>query len=208
MTARHDVEPVVEIRQKVKPVLGDDNGLAEGLQIGEDSAKVLYPFVVEAGGRLVEENHLGVVDERRGYGDALLLSSREAYEVLARQMRDFHALESRLDPFDQLLARHAQILADEGHLVGRLAGEELVGRILEHVADRTSKLAGGKLSQTFPEKLDSPIELTFVLIGNQAVHGAHESGLPAPGVASEYDELAALHRKPHVLQCREIFSLV
>ena len=82
---------------------------------------------------------------------------------------------------------------DEGHLVGRLAGEELIGRILEHVADRAGELAGGELSQAFPEKLDSPIELAFVLIGNQTVHGAHESGLPAPGVAGEYDELAALH---------------
>lgn len=89
-----------------------------------------------------------------------------------------------------------------------LAGEELIGRILEHVADRAGELAGGELSQAFPEKLDSPIELAFVLIGNQTVHGAQESGLPAPGVAGEYDELAALHRKPHVLQCREIFSLV
>ena len=174
-------------------MLGDDNGLAESLQIGEDSAKVLNPFVVEAGGRLVEENHLGVVDERRGYGDALLLASREADEVLSRQMCDLHALESRLDPSDQLLARHAQILADKGHLVGRLTGEELVGRVLEHIANRTSKLAGGKLSQTFPEKLDPPVKLAFVLIGNQAVHNPHESGLSASGVASEHDELAALH---------------
>ena len=62
-------------------VAADDDRLAEGAQLAEQLPQLDAGARVEAGRGLVEQQHLGVVDERVGEAEPLLHAARQALDV-------------------------------------------------------------------------------------------------------------------------------
>ena len=137
------------------PLLEDDDGLAERLDVVEDvrGQEDLDRFVdrdvpdeledlrasgrVEVRGRLVEEEDLRVVDEGLGQLEALLHARGIGVEEPVAGLAEADVEEDLVGPLHGLLPGHAGELAEirgEGH--GVHAGDEAIA--LGHVADRTA----------------------------------------------------------------------
>ena len=78
-------------------VAADDDRLAERAQLAEQLAQLDPGARVEAGRRLVEEQHLRVVDERVGEAQALLHAAREALDVGVALVAEVDELEQVAD---------------------------------------------------------------------------------------------------------------
>ena len=75
----HDGDPVAELRGLFHVVRRQHHGLAARLQPLDDLPQRATCLRVEAGRRLIEKDELGVVDQRQGNGQALLLAAREIH---------------------------------------------------------------------------------------------------------------------------------
>ena len=204
----HDVQPVVQVSQKVQPMLCDHDRLPHGLQIDQDPAELLDTARIQARGRLVEEHGLRVAHQRGSDGHPLLLSAGQLAQALARRVRNAHAGKRLGHPCAQLLPGHAQILPDKRHLVLCLASEELVCRVLEHVTHHPGQLSSGVRAHIGARQRDAAVQHALVMIGGKAVQHPRERRFPAAGVAREHDQLAALDDKPHVSQRGHIVAVV
>jgi hypothetical protein len=106
--------------------------LVEPLKDREDLAAGLC---VERARRLIGEQHGGVVDERAGNGDALLLASRQLGGIVPHaRSRQTERSQARLGSLTTFGCRHTRV--DERHFdIGerRRAGKEV--EVLEHEAD-------------------------------------------------------------------------
>ena len=95
-------------------VAADDDRLAQRAQLAEELAQLDPGARIEPGGRLVEQQHLGVVDERVGEAQPLLHAAREALDVGV-------ALVAEVDEVEQV----ADHLAPPGGRDAVAAGEEV-----------------------------------------------------------------------------------
>ncbi len=68
-----------------------------GLDALELQLHLAAQLQVEGAERLVEEEHLGVVDQRAGHGDALLLAAGELVRLLPRLLAELDQLQHLLD---------------------------------------------------------------------------------------------------------------
>ena len=78
-------------------VAADEDGLAERAELAEQLAQLDPGARVEAGGGLVEQQHLGVVDERVGEAQALLHAARQALDVGVALVGEVDQLEQVAD---------------------------------------------------------------------------------------------------------------
>ena len=89
---------------------------------------------VEAGERLVEDQHVGLVDEGADQLDALLVAERQVLEVAARPVGEVEALEPRLGAAARLGLVEAAQLAEVAQLVAdphRRVQPALLGEVAE-----------------------------------------------------------------------------
>ena len=117
----------------------DEDGLVLRGQQHEQLAQLDARARVEAGRGLVEDEHVGVVNERAAQRDALLHALGERLEVLVQNGRDAGEFLHRTDCLAPLRALQAvgprieiQILVD-GHVVVR-------GERVGHVADAAARI--------------------------------------------------------------------
>ncbi len=149
---------------------------------------------VEGAERLVEEQHLGLVDQRPGERDPLLLATRQLDRLLAR-------LAVQLDQL--------QHVADLGVDVGRLAALEAERDVLVDVEVREERIA-------LEHRVDrAPVRLGVgdVLAGQgdragrrRLETGDHpqRGGLAAPGRAEQREERTAGYVEVEVVDGREL----
>ncbi len=104
----HDADPVAH-GHRLDLVMGDvDGGRAELLLLpdqlvaGADAERG-----VEVRERLVEEEDLGVADDRAPEGDALPLAARERVRLAAKEGREAELARGLADPAIDLVPRHA-----------------------------------------------------------------------------------------------------
>src|SRR5262249_27646739 len=100
---------------------------------------------IDAGGGLVQEQHGGLVHDRRAERDTLLPSSGQASRDLV-----FSSLEARerQDPGNLLLALAVGNPVDAGEELEVLANRQVVveGKLLRHVAEALSDVLGVKIA--------------------------------------------------------------
>src|SRR5262249_22910810 len=103
-----DGEAVAHRERLVLVVRDVDAGDAEVLlQALEEELHLLAQLQVERAERLVEQQHLGPVDERPGERDALALAAGELHGLPAAEARQAHPVEHLLDPRLALAPRDA-----------------------------------------------------------------------------------------------------
>src|SRR5690606_4157256 len=103
----------------------DEDGLAQGAQGAEDLLNLDAGPGIEAGGGLVEDQDLGIVDEAAGKAEALTHAAGEALDevvALARQARELDDVVDHAVPLgggDAVGRREElEVLADEHVAVG------------------------------------------------------------------------------------------
>ena len=101
--------------------MGDiDGGDAElALDAAELELHLLAQLAVQRGQRLVEQQEVGLEDQRAGDGDALLLAAGELVDAPLAQPAEPHEIEIPLDPFGngaRIAAAHFQ---RKGDVLGR-----------------------------------------------------------------------------------------
>ena len=139
--------------QRLFLVVGDvDEGDAQRLMhVLQFELHVLAHLQVEGGEGLVEEQHLGLVDDGAGNGHTLLLSTRQAVHVAFLIIRHAHHLQRFAHGGIHLLRGHAAQLQSEGDVVKHVQmGEQ--GIALEHRVHRA--LVRGRLGDVLTTEQD------------------------------------------------------
>ena len=145
---------------------------------------------VEAGERLVEDQHLRVVHERRGDLRALLVAERQRLDVVVQALAEPELLEQRggarrgIRPLEAVQAREVDDVLDHLHrrvqpaLLGHVAEAAAVGRGQRRAAEQ--HLA--------------------VVLAEHAEHDAHGGGLAGAVAADEAGEPAGRDREGDVIE--------
>ena len=149
---------------------------------------------IEIGERLVEQEGLRLLDDRTADGDTLALTTRELARLALEQVRHFKDAGGLVDPRVDGLARHADILEPECHVVAH--AHMWIKRIgLEH---------HGNAALARRQMID-----TFVIDGNLAAIDRFEARdhsqkrrFPAAGRSEKHDEFACLDGQRQVIQHR------
>ena len=80
----HDGHAVGQPLGLVHVMRGEDDGAAGGLELLDELPHLAAGLRIEAGGGLVEEQQVGVADQRAGHREALLLAARKLAHLRAR----------------------------------------------------------------------------------------------------------------------------
>ena len=174
------------------PLLGE---LAHHLQ------HLAHQLRVEGGGRLVEQDQLGLHRQHAGDGDALLLPAREplrdsprpcgARPTLASIARASSAASARDEPLHP--ARRQGDVAERRQVreqVEALEDEADLGPLGRHLAVRVVARPAAPLLLADPPAVDPDLAAGRPL---EEVHAAQERGLARPGRADQRQHLAARH---------------
>src|ERR687889_809347 len=201
--ALHGEPPVPDHHGSVG-ILGDDpHGVGDDDDRGARLVKVPDQVhhaallgVIQARGRLVQDQDLRTHGQDRSHGDALTLALGEPEGVFVSAPLHSHGAEGFLDPLLYLSLVHIPDLRPERHLVEDGVREDLVVGVLEDVSDRLAEPAQPLLCGLFPAHqgralgwLQQPIEVL------------DERGLAGSVLAQNGQELAPLDGKVHPLQC-------
>ena len=93
-------------------------------------------------------------------------------------------------PPQDLLPRHAQILAAEGDLAGGVHVEELGAGILEHAAHLPCRVPQGLPGHVFAAHMHAAGQLPLEIVGDQTVDKPCHSGLTAAALAAQNRHLS------------------
>ena len=128
----HDV--VADLLHVVEQVGGHEHGDPERAEAGDEGEHLLPAERVEAGGRLVEEDQLGVSDERLGELGALAHAGGEATDRAEARLVEADEVEDVRRPLARRPRRDAAQLTERGDGVGRRLIERQAV-VLGHVAE-------------------------------------------------------------------------
>ena len=93
-------------------------------------------------------------------------------------------------PPQDLLPRHAQILATEGDLAGVVHVEELGAGILEHAAHLPCRVPQGLPGHVFAAHMHAAGQLPLEIVGDQTVDKPCHGGLTAAALAAQHRHLS------------------
>ncbi len=119
----HDHEPVAQLLRLVHVVGRQDERHAALLESVEAIPEQVARLRVEAGRRLVEEQQLGLVDERAGDRQAALHPARHVLDLVARPLRELGEVEQLVGAAGAFRAAEAEVPAVDHEV---LADRELV----------------------------------------------------------------------------------
>lgn len=135
----HDDEAVAQLLGLVHVVRRDDEGDALPLEPEEPVPQDVPRLGVQAGGRLVEQEQLGAVDERPGDRQPSLHAAGERLDPVLAPLHELGEVEQLVGPLTDEAARHAEepAVGVEVLLDGQLLVEVvLLGTAAEAGADR------------------------------------------------------------------------
>ena len=107
--AVHDHEPVAELLGLVHVVRREHEGHALALQPVEALPQEVARLRVEAGGGLVEQQQLGLVDERARDREPALHAARQRVDEVVAPVGELHELEQLLGPLADLRPRQVEV---------------------------------------------------------------------------------------------------
>ena len=117
----------------------DEGDAHVALQVLQLNLHLAAQLAVEGGQRLVEQQHLGLVDQGTGQGDPLLLTAGHLPDAAGLKAAKLDQFEGLIDPLVHFGARRFRpaLLQAVGHIVGHVqVGKE--GIMLEHHVDRAA----------------------------------------------------------------------
>ena len=145
---------------------------------------LLAQLLVERAERLVEQQHLGLLDQRAGQGNPLALPAGELVRPTLGEGRELHQVEHGGDPVGDLgLGKTIPLQAVGDVLLHGHVGEERVG--LEHHVDRP--LIGRQAAHILAIDEDAPRGRRL-----EAGQHAQQGGLAAAGAAQQAEQLAPI----------------
>ena len=154
------------------------------LDLGEFGTHRIAQLGVERGERLVEQEHLGPLDQRAGEGDALALPARELVGLAVAEFVELDQLERLFHPRLALVAGHAVDLQAIGDILRH--GQVRKDRVgLEHHVDRAA--VGRDVGHVDPVDQDAPLAGRF-----EPGEHAQQGRLAAARGAEQREELAPL----------------
>ena len=133
-----------------------DDGSAVGVQLAQQCQHLLAALTVEGAGRLIGENHLGVVHQRPRNGYALLLPARELAGSVPGAIAEPEALQQRLRPRRPLAPGAAGIDGGDLDILGRSGGGQQIVALeheAESVAAERRQFVGRKVRDIAPADL-------------------------------------------------------
>ena len=185
LAAVHDRDARAQLLELGQDVARDEDRLAERAQLAQELAQLHPGPRVEAGGRLVEEQHRRVVDEGVGQAQPLLHAARQALDVRVALLAQVDELEEVADHPPAARGRQAVAAGEEVEVLPDLhvvVHAEDVGHEPDDPADRGRIVAHRGTGDL-----------------RVAVRGAQERrehpqrrGLPGPVRADEPEDLARL----------------
>lgn len=158
----------------------DGDGVTRLEQLAHFLAQFFAQFVVQVHQGLIEQNQLGILDQRPGHGGALLLAAGEFQGVTleefldAQHFRGFEDFALDLLGRDSGLAQRRGDVLEHGH--GRVVDELLIDH--RHIAQ-----AHRLLGDVHAIHQDAPAVRLV-----QAGHQAHQAGLAGERAAQQYIE--------------------
>jgi len=161
---------------------------------------------VEAGGRLVEQEHARLEDQDTGEAGPPLLSLGEVMGRPVPVAGEADPRESLLRPPGRLVPRDPAHAQAPGHVFRDRQGEELVVRVLEDDPHRPAQHPGGRPVRpgTVPDRhlargpvlvvrVSRPVGVGVAMPGQQARHVQEERGLARPVGPEEGDPRPGSH---------------
>ncbi len=133
---------------------------------------------VEVRGRFVEQQQLGAHGEHPGERQPLLLPAGETRGRMIERQVETDRVEGHADAPPDLVARHAQVLAAEGHVIPHPRENHLRVGVLQHQAGR----GGG----------ERPLHLAVVLVAEHAGETLEQRGLAGSGCPEQQHALPRL----------------
>jgi len=116
-TVLEDVRVICDVGHRVEVVGGGDNGFAGVGPTDQEVDDHALAFGIEGGSWFVEQDDLGVEDEHRCNGDALLFAAREAMWCSVAQVRYLEHVERVGDRAGYFLLVPAHLQRPKGHFV-------------------------------------------------------------------------------------------
>ena len=159
------------------------------------------PLAVQLRGRLVEHDQGRAQRERARQRHPLLLAPGEGGDAAMAQGERPDRRQRLFDPARHLARRQSGVLEREGDVALDSRVHELGLGVLEDEPDRSGEPAGRRGQEVEPRDPGAPAEAPAVEMRHQAVEGAEEGRLAAPGRA-RHQRQAALHVQRQVPQGR------
>ena len=139
VAAVHDHEPIAELLGFVHVVRGEHERDALALQAGTAGPKQVARLRVEAGRRLVEQEHVGRVDQPASDREPSLHAARERVDLGVAPVAQLHEVEQLGGPLADERSRQVEVAAVDHHVVPhRQLGVEVV--LLRHDAEARADL--------------------------------------------------------------------
>ena len=159
-------------------MLGDDQRLPGGLQLGNEVAKIVDSLGREIRGRLVEEEQIDVSDQGTGTRDALQLPSREGVEPPVKQVCDAGLADCPSHGVADLGRVDPVVLQPESQLGSHDGGEELGARILKDHRRGAPDVVEFNPGQISAVHLHSATHGALEKLRDEAIHRPQQGGLP------------------------------
>ena len=151
----HHHEVVAQLLRLVHVVGGDDERRPAALQLVEPLPEEVPRLRVEAGGRLVEDDELRLVDERAGDREAPLHAAGQRLDLVLRALVELDELEQLVGPLVGDVARDVEVARVHLEVLAhRELGVEVVD--LRHDAEPRLDLARAWVRGSMPMTLSVP----------------------------------------------------
>ncbi len=174
----HHDQPVAQLLGLVHVVGGEDQRHAALLEPEQPVPDDVPGLRVEAGGGLVQDEDVRVVDEAPGDGQAALHPARQRVDLVPGPLGELDEVEQLVGPLVDQLARQAEVASVDQHVLPH--GELVVERVLLG----NDPEAGADRRPIFHRVTTEDAKITTCRRRYAAEH-AHGGGLPGPVRAEE-----------------------
>jgi len=203
LAVAQDGDAVRHLHDLVQLVGNDDGGDAPLLELFDEAQQIFAVFLVERGGRLVEDEELHFLGQRLGDLHQLLLADAEMGHQRARifvqphKFKQLSGADDRLVPVDD--EAPLAFVAEKNVFRYGQPGDEIEFLVDDDDAQLLALLDVPELAHFSPEQ-------DFALIGAVGVDAAqhlHERGFPGAVLAAEGVDFAFPHLQVDVVQRRD-----
>ena len=181
-------------------VFNDDDGLAPALiQFPEHSVDPVGVHGVQLGDGLVQDQDVRLKGHRPGQGQQVGLAAGELPHILRLPPLQTALLQSGPAPLQ--IVRKGVVQAGVRGVIQHSGPDDLVFKVLIHIAHLLGQDAHVVLQRVQAAHPDAPFHGPRDEVGDQAVEGLAQSGLPAAVVANDRQEVPFGNLEADVPEC-------
>ncbi len=181
-------------------MLDEQDGATVRADAVEHAEQVAAADRIEVGGRLVQEEHVGLERQQPRDREPLLLAAGERRRVAALEAREPDGLERGLDARRHVGGGHAELLEAEDDLLRDVGREELRLEVLEHHADAAGELADRRTHDRCAAEADLAAHLRRREARHEAREAAHEGRLAGARRSHDDGQAAGREAQRHAVE--------